>query len=81
MKGETLTQGKNNVRLDLRCPHQACRVYVIEGAPKNFVCEPESAPAHSLAGFLSALWEMEDPRIKALANEWGLRLRTLKLEE
>ena len=78
--GLTVKPGHEMVRLDLSCPHQNGVLYAVP-AEGSWVCHRGLLHAHALAGFLRELVQMEDPRVKALLQKWGLYYREKPLEE
>lgn len=80
-RGISFKPSEGQVRVTLECPHQHGRLYIVEGAEMNWVCSASRRPAHSLAGFFGELVDLEDPRIKALLQRWGLYYRRLPLAE
>lgn len=80
MDGAKITVGEGNTRVEMRCEHQAGLLYVVHEAVMNWVCSQELKPAHSLAGFFRELQELDDHRMHALMQRWGLYFRVLPLE-
>lgn len=80
MDGAKITVGDGNTRVEMRCEHQAGLLYVVHDAVMNWVCTRVLKPAHSLAGFFRELQELDDARIHALMQRWGLYYRVLSLD-
>lgn len=80
-RGLDWVQSRGQWILTAGCPHQHGRLYVVEGAELNWVCSAQQRPAHSLAGFLRRLVELDDPRIRELMQQWGIYYRELPLAE
>ena len=78
--GLNVKQGDGVTRLQVSCMHQSGLVYMVP-AEKSWVCSQEYMPAHALAGFLTELMELRDPRVKELTQRWGIYFRQLPLEE
>ena len=85
--GEPLAQGygvrvkigRDLARVQVGCPHQNGLIYAAPGE-RSWVCSDELRPAHALAGFLRELVALQDPRVSALMQQWGLYYRSLPLE-
>jgi len=73
-------QGEGMSRVQISCVHQSGLLYVVP-AEKSWVCSEEHMPAHSLAGFLGELTDLEDPRVKEIMQRWGIYFRQLPLDE
>ena len=67
------------IRINASCPHQNAVIYVVP-AERSWVCTPELLHAHALAGFFKGLLALQDPKITALMQEWGIYCRELPLE-
>ena len=78
--GLEITPGQGMTRVQMRCIHQSGLLYVVPGE-KSWVCSQEQMPAHALAGFMAALLELDDPRVKDLMQQWGIYYRSLPLNE
>ena len=78
--GLDVKTGQDITRLQITCEHQSGLLYMVPGE-KSWVCSQEMMPAHALAGFLGELVEMEDSRVKAMMQRWGIYFRRLPLEE
>ena len=78
--GLIVKHGQGMTRVQINCIHQSGLLYVVP-AEKSWVCTQEYMPAHALAGFLRKLIDLEDPRVKALMQVWGIYFRELPLEE
>lgn len=73
--------GHGSTRLKLECRHQHGLIYVVDGAEMNWVCSRLRRPGHALAGFFGELMNLDESRIKALMQRWGLYYRSLPLAE
>jgi hypothetical protein len=78
--GLTVNQGNDMTRIQVTCEHQSGLIYVVP-AERSWVCTPEKAPAHALAGFFRELVAMEHPGVRDLMGQWGIYYRQLPLEE
>ena len=78
--GLDVKTGQDITRLQITCEHQSGLLYMVPGE-KSWVCSQEMMPAHALAGFLGELVELEDARVKAIMQRWGIYFRRLPLEE
>lgn len=76
-----LKPSKGVTRMELECQHQHGLLYVVEGAENNWVCSHLRRPAHSLAGFFRELVGLDESRVKAIMQRWGLYYRSLPLAE
>lgn len=72
--------GAGLTRLEAHCPHQSGVLYTLP-ADSSWVCEDEWRAGHILVGFMKDLVALDDPRIKAAMNRWGLYFRERPLEE
>ena len=77
--GLTINPGTDLTRIQAGCPHQSGLLYVVP-AERSWVCTPEQMPGHALAGFFRELLALEDQRVAALMQQWGLYYRSLPLE-
>ena len=77
--GMTISPGADMTRIQVTCPHQSGLLYVVP-AEQSWVCDAEQVPAHALAGFFRELINLNDDRVAALMQEWGLYFRQLPLE-
>ena len=77
--GLTIKSGQDIPRMQISCEHQSGLLYMVPGE-KSWVCTQEMMPAHALAGFLGDLMDLEDPRIKAMMQRWGIYFRRLPLD-
>ncbi|MDE2940050.1 MAG: hypothetical protein OXR67_14230 [Chloroflexota bacterium] len=77
--GMTISPGADMTRIQVTCPHQSGLLYVVP-AERSWVCDAEQVPAHALAGFFRELINLNDDRVAALMQEWGLYFRQLPLE-
>ena len=66
-------------RLALKCAHQNGMMYAIP-SDKSWVCDEDSRFAHVVAGFMGDLTSLNDPRVDALMQQWGLYYRTLPID-
>jgi hypothetical protein len=64
----------------MRCPHQNGLLYMVP-AERSWVCSDEHRHAHVLAGFFKELSGLDDPRVRAAMNRWGLYYRERPLDE
>ena len=78
--GITLKHGKGGDRLEIQCMHQSGLMYIVP-SEANWVCSKEHLHAHALAGFLSELTDLDDPKVRTLMQRWGLYFRNLPREE
>ena len=77
--GMTIKPGADMTRIRVTCPHQSGQIYVVP-AERSWVCNPEQAPAHALAGFFRDLVNLKDDRVASLMQDWGLYYRQLPLD-
>ncbi len=75
----TMKSGEDLTRIPVTCPHQSGLIYVVP-ADRSWVCSREQMPAHALAGFFRELVALDDSRVKALMQSWGVYYRQLPLE-
>lgn len=78
--GLMIKHGREGTRVELQCPHQNGLLYAVP-AEGSWVCSGELRHAHALAGFLGELVKLEDPKVQALMQRWGLYFRVRPLEE
>ena len=78
-QGVTLSITPEGSRLKVTCPHQSVVIYAVPGE-RSWVCTPDLLPVHALAGFFKELVALNDPKITALMQAWGLYARELPLE-
>ncbi len=78
--GMVVSSGQDMTRIEVTCPHQSGLLYVVP-AERSWVCAPEQAPAHALAGFFRELVNLGDDRVASLMQDWGLYYRQLPLGE
>ncbi len=78
--GITVKRDSGGTRVEIRAQNQAGLLYAVP-AEGSWVASEEELHAHALAGFLTDLTGLEDQRVQALMNKWGLSFRTLPLEE
>ena len=77
--GFVVNHSQDQIRINAVCPHQNAVIYVVP-AQRSWVCTPELLHAHALAGFFKGLLALQDPKITALMQEWGVYCRELPLE-
>ena len=65
------TEGK---RIEMQCEHQNGVAYIVRGEA-NWVCDEEMLHVHSLAGFFRELGELDDDRVVAIMQRWGIYYR------
>ena len=65
------TEGK---RIEMQCEHQNGVAYIVRGEA-NWVCDEEMLHVHSLAGFFRELGELDDDRVAAIMQRWGIYYR------
>ena len=74
--GMTITASDDMTRIQVTCEHQSGLIYVVP-AERSWVCNPESIPAHALAGFFRELAALRDERVQGLMAQWGIYYRQL----
>ncbi|HJO83833.1 MAG: hypothetical protein QGG34_13605 [SAR202 cluster bacterium] len=72
--GITVKQDSGGKRVELQCEHQNGLLYVVP-TERSWVCSEELMHAHSLAGFLSDLVDLDDGRVHEIMQRWGLYYR------
>ena len=72
--GLTVKAGSGGKRVEMECEHQNGLLYVVP-SESSWVCSDELMHAHALAGFFWQLAELEDERVDALMQRWGLYYR------
>ena len=77
--GLAINPGAEMTRIQATCPHQSGLLYVVP-AERSWVCAPEQMPAHALAGFFRELLTLDDQRVAALMQQWGIYYRSLPLD-
>ena len=77
--GVTVKTSEDMARVQVTCPHQSGLIYAVPGE-RSWVCTDELRPAHAMAGFFRELIALNDPRIEALLQQWGLYYRSLPLD-
>lgn len=77
--GLAINPGVDMTRIQATCPHQSGLLYVVP-AERSWVCAPEQMPAHALAGFFRELLTLDDQRVAALMQQWGIYYRSLPLD-
>ena len=78
--GLTVKNGADSKRIELQCEHQNGLVYVVR-AESSWVCSEDLLHAHALAGFFRELTDLDDPRIAAAMQRWGIYYRPRPLAE
>ena len=78
--GLTVKNGSDGKRIELQCEHQNGLVYVVR-AESSWVCSEDLLHAHALAGFFSELADLDDPRIAAAMQRWGIYYRPRPLAD
>lgn len=78
--GLIVKDGTGGKRVQIQCKHQNGLLYVVP-SEASWVCSEDLVHAHALAGFLSELAAMDDPRVKALMQRWGLYFRERPLAQ
>ena len=78
--GLTVKHGSDAKRIELQCEHQNGLVYVVR-AESSWVCSEDLLHAHALAGFLRELTDLNDPRITAAMQRWGIYYRPRPLAD
>ena len=61
-------------RIEIQCKHQNGLLYVVP-SESSWVCSDELLHVHALAGFFKQLMELNDERVKEIAQRWGLYFR------
>ena len=77
-KGIQIKQNDDGARIKMQCEHQKGLLYVIP-SDANWVCSADLRLAHSLAGFLNELGEIDDPRLHKIMQRWGIYSRNLEI--
>jgi len=62
--------------LEMECEHQHGQLQVV-GAEMNWECSRYRRPAHALAGFFRELAGLQEDRVLALMQRWGVYFRDL----
>ena len=75
-KGIQVKQTDDGARIKMQCDHQKGLLYVIP-SEANWVCSADLRLAHSLAGFLKELGEIDDSRLHKTMQRWGIYSRNL----
>ena len=78
--GITVKQDQGGKRLEIQCMHQNGLLYVVP-SEASWVCPQEQLHAHSLAGFLGELVQLQNAEVKGLMKRWGLYFRQLPVGE
>ena len=76
--GLTVKHGRGGKRVEMECEHQNGLLYVVP-SESSWVCSDDLMHAHALAGFFRQLTELEDERVDALMQRWGLYYRPREL--
>ena len=76
--GLTVKHGRGGKRVEMECEHQNGLLYVVP-SESSWVCSDDLMHAHALAGFFRQLMELEDERVDALMQRWGLYYRPREL--
>ena len=76
--GIQIKQNDDGARIKMQCEHQKGLLYVIP-SDANWVCSADLRLAHSLAGFLKELGEIDDPRLHKIMQRWGIYSRNLEI--
>lgn len=77
--GLAVKTGPDLARVRVSCTHQSGLIYAVPG-DRSWVCSDELRPAHALAGFFRELIALDDPRVAALMQQWGIYYRSLPLD-
>ena len=77
-KGIQIKQNDDGARIKMQCEHQKGLLYVI-ASDANWVCSADLRLAHTLAGFLKELGEIDDPRLHKIMQRWGIYSRKLEI--
>ena len=77
-KGIQIKQNDDGARIKMQCEHLKGLLYVIP-SDANWVCSADLRLAHSLAGFLKELGEIDDPRLHKIMQRWGIYSRNLEI--
>jgi hypothetical protein len=77
--GITVKQDTGGSRVEVQCEHQNALVYIVP-AESSWVCSAELIHAHAMAGFFNELTRLEDAKIQALMQKWGIYTRERALE-
>ena len=72
--GLNVKHDSGSKRIEIQCSHQNGLLYVVP-SEASWVCSEDLLHAHALAGFFRQLAELEDDRVKALMQRWGLYYR------
>ena len=77
-KGIQIKQNDDGARIKMQCEHQKGLLYVIP-SDANWVCSADLRLAHSLAGFLKELGEIDDPRLHKIMQRWCIYSMNLEI--
>ena len=78
-----MDQGINNKptssghNIEIMCPHKQGLLYIVP-SENNWVCSKDTIHAHAIAGFFNDINQLNDPRIEALTQKWGIYYRSTK---
>jgi len=61
--------------------HQHCLLYIVHGSEGNWVVNKNEIAGHSLAGLMKDIIELSDPRIQKALDKWGIRYRSLPIDQ
>ena len=78
--GITVKHDTGGTRIEIRSQNQAGLLYAVP-AEGSWVAAPDQLHAHAIAGFFTDLTQLEDPKVQALMNKWGLYFRPLPLDD
>ncbi len=78
--GITVKHDTGGTRVEIRSQNQAGLLYVVP-SEGSWVAAADQLHAHAIAGFFNELTQLEDPKVRALMNKWGLYFRSLPLDE
>lgn len=78
--GITVTHDSGGTRVEIRSQNQAGLLYAVP-SEGSWVAAPEQLHTHALAGFLREVTSLDDPRIAAMMQKWGIYYRELPLDE
>jgi hypothetical protein len=72
--GLTVKSDSGGHRVEVECKHQNGLIYVVP-SEASWVCTDELRHAHSLAGFFKDLVDLDEPRVQAAMQRWGVYFR------
>jgi hypothetical protein len=67
----------NGHNIEIMCAHKQGLIYVVP-SESNWVCSKETIHAHAVAGFFDDINQLNDPRIEAITQKWGIYYRNTK---